>query len=260
MRPRALSAVLFLTTACTFGETSCIAEGAVVDTPDGPRAIETLAVGDRVWAVDTRTGERVSTRIVGIRTATRECLALELPDGGSLVCTPDHPVYDPDSEHYVPAVRWLERQATRILRVDDRGVRIERVVSVRTGVGVRRVFDLTVESELHDFVASGVLVHNKSPIYCTPGDDPYCTDETTSPDDATTATGTGSSGGTDTQGDTTTSTAASSDETGASSDDTSSGSEETGASSDDTGSSSEETAASADDTGSGSSDSSSSGA
>src|SRR5688500_3550520 len=153
MRYALASVLLLSTTACTeqFHD-SCVAEGATVATPDGLRAIESLRVGDSVWAVDPRTRERIPARISAVRAATRECLALELSDGASLVCTPDHPVYDPDAEQFVPAVRWLEGRATRTLRVDEEGARVEGVVSVRADAGLRRVFDLTVGSEHHDFV------------------------------------------------------------------------------------------------------------
>lgn len=171
--------LLVLGPACYF-TTSCVAEGAQVSTPQGPRAIERLRVGDAVWAVDPATGQRVSTRITEIRSATRECLALQLGTE-ALECTPDHPIYSPASNAYVPAVSFLEGRAHEILRVDDEGARVEPVLSVRSDVGLRRVFDLTVESEHHNFIANGVLVHNKSPG-CNDGEtDNICDDYTTGP-------------------------------------------------------------------------------
>ena len=163
--------VLALEPACYF-ETSCVAEGALVATPQGLRAIERLRVGDAIWAVDPHTMQRVATRIAAIRSATRECLALQL-GAGALECTPDHPIYSASSRTYVPAVRFLEGRAHEILRVDEDGARVEPVLAVRSDVGLRRVFDLTVESQHHNFVANGVLVHNKSPS-CEIGD-PDCT-------------------------------------------------------------------------------------
>lgn len=194
---------LALTPGCIIQDNSCVAEGAQIATPQGLRPIEALEVGDLVWAVDPNSGERHSTRVTAIRTATRECLSLQL-GSTSLVCTPDHPIYVPATDTYEPAVSYLERKADTILRVDERGTEVLAVQSVRTDAGMHRVFDITVESPLHNFVANGVLVHNKSPG-CDidgPSDDPNSCNYTSSVDtgdgdetDTDTGTGTGTDGG-----------------------------------------------------------------
>jgi hypothetical protein len=195
------------------GPACCVSEGALVSTPLGPRPIERLRSGDAVWAVDPRTGQRVPARITAIRSATRECLALCV-GGGALHCTPDHPIYCPSSSTYVPAVSFLHGKAREVLAVDDEGTRVAPVEAVRTDVGLRRVFDLTVESEHHSFVADGVLVHNKSYACDVTNDcealdtffEDTSSDSTTGAADGTTAgstsgssssssSGTGSSGG-----------------------------------------------------------------
>lgn len=189
---------------------SCVAEGAQVATPQGPRAIESLRVGDVIWAVDPRTGERVATPIVAIRSATRECLALELPDGTSLVCTPDHPIYVAEQRRFLPAVSFMEGKAEQVLQVEEHGVKAVRVRAVHADAGLHRVFDLTVESELHDFVANGVLVHNKSDDPCDPNDPnqpAFCSEESSGSPPSTaegestddTSTGADSTGGTATE-------------------------------------------------------------
>ncbi|MEM7156571.1 MAG: Hint domain-containing protein [Myxococcota bacterium] len=183
---------LALTSGCIIEETSCVAEGARVATPSGLRAIETLAVGDLVWAVDPGSGERHATRVTAIRTATRECLTLQL-GSTSLVCTPDHPVYVAETGTYLPAVSFLEGKAETMLRVNEQGTEVVRVQAVRTDAGVHRVFDITVESELHNFVANGVLVHNKSPgcnVGGSPNDPDSCDYMPTSTGDAGEATDT----------------------------------------------------------------------
>jgi hypothetical protein len=228
-----LGAVAFVP-ACN--SDSCVAEGAEVSTPQGLRPIESLRIGDEIWAVDPKTGERVATRIVAIKTATRECLALELQGGGALVCTPDHPVYAAESSTFVPAVSFLEGKARQILRVDEEGARVQDVRVVRANVGLRRVFDLTVESEHHDFVADGVLVHNKSdPNECGPYPDCIASTsgDTSTSEESTDEASTSADSGTESSG---------TDDTGSS--DTGSGSDDTGSSSGDTGSSSGDTGSS----------------
>ncbi len=166
-------AISFLSGCIFVEDDSCVADGALVSTPQGLRAIESLRVGDLVWAVDLRTGERIPTPITKIRTATRECLALQLGER-ALQCTPDHPVYSATSKTFVPAIAFLQGEAREVLVVDDQGSRVEPVQAVRTDVGLRRVFDLTVASEHHNFVANGVLVHNKSEACYVTGGQPAC--------------------------------------------------------------------------------------
>ena len=140
----------------------CIARGARVRTPRGTRPIEDLEVGDEVLCVDPELAVTHVTRITWRRVVTRECLTLSF-DGGALQCTSDHPLYCPASKGWHPAGDWALGKRTQLLHVGDDGQRVVEVTSVSTFSGVHDVFDFTVEHELHNFVADGVLVHNKQP-------------------------------------------------------------------------------------------------
>lgn len=160
MNKTLLAAAAFSLTAC--GGLFCIARGALVSTPRGKRRIEDLVVGDTVWCVDPESGERVEAPLVQVRSAKREIMRLE-GDGFSLRCTTDHPLYDPVAKEWSAAGDWVLGKRTALLRVED-GARPS-VVQVSTRViadGLADVFDLSVEHALHNFVADGVLVHNKS--------------------------------------------------------------------------------------------------
>ena len=141
---------------------SCIAAGVRVTTPGGSVPIEQLRVGDRVMSVDVATGALVGVTVTAIREAERECASLELEDGNTLVCTPDHPVFDPDSGTYRYAGDWVSGEATRLLVELEGNVRRSAVRGRKVYAGVRRVFDLTVDGPHSNFVANGVVVHNKS--------------------------------------------------------------------------------------------------
>ena len=147
----------------------CIARGARVRTPKGDRPIEDLAVGDEVVCVDPDLGVTHSTRVTWRRVSKRECITLSF-SGGSLQCTTDHPLYCPESKGWHPAGDWALGKRTSLLRVDGKGQRVVKVESVSMFSGVHEVFDLTVEHELHNFVADGILVHNKSPARQTCAD------------------------------------------------------------------------------------------
>jgi hypothetical protein len=148
----------------------CIARGARVRTPRGDRPIEALEVGDEVLCVDPDLGVTHVTRITWRRASQRECLMLSF-DGGALQCTSDHPLYCPSSKAWHPAGDWALGKRNSLLQVTGEGQRVIEVTSVSTFSGVHDVFDLSVEHPLHNFVADGVLVHNKQPppITCADG-------------------------------------------------------------------------------------------
>lgn len=173
-------------------DTYCVADGAMIDCPEGRRPIESLRVGDQVLAVDPHTHERVATEIVAMKSTRRECLELDF-GGGALRCTPSHPLYDPDADDYFPASEWADGTRKRLLLVDSKDVQPVVVKEIRPYVGVATVHDITVEALLHNFVADGVLVHNKSPP-----EDTWTSGDETGPGDSGTDDGTGTSGGTDT--------------------------------------------------------------
>lgn len=153
-----LSVVLGASAAC------CVAKGTRVRTKRGERLVEALQVGDEVTCIDPVTGQRVSTILSAMRTAQRECVTLST-NRGVLKCTTDHPLYDPDTATWADAGDWVLGKRSSLLWVPEADdAALERVVvEAGTTVSLDQVFDLTVEHELHDFVANGLLVHNKPP-------------------------------------------------------------------------------------------------
>jgi hypothetical protein len=151
--------LLFLGQGCWL---LCIAEGSLISTPRGRCLIELLREGDTVYSVDTDTGELVEARIIGVRRGVRECMSFELCGGERLRCTPDHPLYEPDSSSYRVAGEWIRSGASTIARVVEGRVLAQAVTSVSAYVGLMEVFDLTVDGPHANFIADGVIVHNKS--------------------------------------------------------------------------------------------------
>jgi hypothetical protein len=157
----------------------CLAAGTMVATPDGPRPIETLVEGMRVFSVDVESGRRVVTTVTAVRAARRECLALWLDGRTHLIATPDHPVYRPSASDYVPAGDFVTEAGGDVsVLIDDETFVVRTVERTESYVGVHRVYDITVESRHHNFVANGIVVHNKldlaSPPPDFPGDVPVC--------------------------------------------------------------------------------------
>jgi hypothetical protein len=112
--------------------------------------------------VDPQTGELLATPVTALSRATREVMQLR-GDGFSLTCTTDHPLYDPSARSWSPAGDWVLGSRSELLLVPDDGAppRITSVQTREVSAGLSEVFDVTVEHELHNFVAGGVLVHNK---------------------------------------------------------------------------------------------------
>ena len=150
----------------------CIARGTLVWTPRGKRPIEDLIEQDVVWCIDPVTGEKVASPIIAIKRATHEVMRLS-GAGFTLACTTDHPLYDPLAKIWAPAGDWVLEKRSSLLLVPDDGAqpRPVEVSSRDVFAGLSEVIDLTVMHELHNFVAAGVLVHNKSPRESCKGSD-----------------------------------------------------------------------------------------
>jgi hypothetical protein len=143
------------------GPACCVRAQTRVHTPRGEVAAGSLALGDTVWSVDVTSGELRENRLVAVRRATRECVALHWP-GGTLICTPDHPLHDPERGVYRPAGNWVTGGARQLLRGGEAGVGPVLVERTEVFAGLHEVVDLTLAGEPHNFLAAGLVVHNKS--------------------------------------------------------------------------------------------------
>ena len=155
-----VGAAATLSVAC--GPTTCVARGTRIQTPRGQRRVEELVVGDEVIAVNPHTGEHEVTTITDVRFSDREHGAITF-GATTLHVTSDHPLFDPQTREFHPAGDWLLGLRTQLLAFDGD---MPEVTVTRTFAGIETVFDLTVASPLHTFVAEGIVVHNKQPIQC----------------------------------------------------------------------------------------------
>jgi hypothetical protein len=146
-----------LSRVATFAQAAptCLAEGTLIATVDGPVAIESLTPGQRLAGWDTSAGRAVETRVVGLLArGDRPVAVITLDDGTTLRATAEHPFWSADER------RWrLASELTpgmTLTRTDGTTVAVR---SRGTFDGSARVFDLSVTAP-HDYFANGVLVHN----------------------------------------------------------------------------------------------------
>lgn len=132
---------------------SCIKEGTLISTPEGPRPIESLRIGDQVWTLSANR-ERQVGQVVGTRTASvDEIIDVQASTGPMLSATQEHPVSVNGS--WVPMGQLTPDMP---LTVETGDASIE---SIKRRRGKTAVVDLTVTPN-SNFFANGILVHNKT--------------------------------------------------------------------------------------------------
>jgi len=131
----------------------CIVEGTWIDTPTGRRRIEDLRVGDDVQSGEPGGCYRTGKVMRSIPARAFGYLRIRLSNGEELCVTGVHPIWA--AGQWVPA----EKLVPGTILEGPEGSKS--VVSVATNHSWVRVYDLEVVPD-PNFVASGVMVHNKS--------------------------------------------------------------------------------------------------
>lgn len=138
----------------------CFEEGTLVATPDGPRRIEEVEIGDSVLAWNPETGETTTEIVTAlIRPEPKLLWRLEARDADGeterFFVTDDHP-------WFVEGVGWMETRhlaaGQRIETADDRGLTI---LDIAPTDRIARTYTLTVTGP-HTFLVGedGAVVHN----------------------------------------------------------------------------------------------------
>jgi filamentous hemagglutinin len=75
----------------------CLAAGSLIDTPNGPAAVENLEIGDSVWTMN-KAGERVIGTVIELGSvrvpSTHQVIHILLSGGRELWASPGHPTAD----------------------------------------------------------------------------------------------------------------------------------------------------------------------
>jgi len=96
---------------------------------------------------------------------------VELADGTTIQVTREHPFYSPDESRYKPIGEF--KPGEQLARIgQDEKLKAIGVAGVKAVRGEFTVYNLSVDSSHENYVAAGVLVHNKTP---TPSPDQVST-------------------------------------------------------------------------------------
>jgi hypothetical protein len=139
------------------GTLPCFSAETVVQTPDGPRAIADVRVGDMIWTYDFSTRSRVVRRVLQLhRGRTRAFYGIRLRDR-VVRATSQHRFWV-ESEGAWRTAETLTRDMM-LLHMD--GGMVEVLAAEREAEGDAETFNVSVEEFPMFFVGAGVLVHNQ---------------------------------------------------------------------------------------------------
>lgn len=145
------------------GWTSCFVAGTLIDTPFGPRPIETLSPGEEVFSMSS--AGRMEKNRVGqfFKHEVNSYLKIKFSSGSELKVTEEHPIYVSNFADYVEAgklrVGMLVVQAGK-----DGELGTQEILSIEKIETPETVYNISVD-ENHNYFAEGILVHNKQ-MWC----------------------------------------------------------------------------------------------
>ncbi|MFI7224835.1 polymorphic toxin type 27 domain-containing protein [Nonomuraea angiospora] len=135
----------------------CFPAGTLVDTEQGPRKIEDIRVGDRVWAADPETGRRTLRQVTRLFHRSVDALVRITTGSGTLSASEGH-------RFWVQGRGWVQSQELRPGdALQDPSGAAERVLAVSETGGPVDVYNFEVETDHTYYVYAGstpVLVHN----------------------------------------------------------------------------------------------------
>jgi hypothetical protein len=134
---------------------NCFPAGTKVATASGPKAIQRIRVGDRVWARDLTTGRSQLRQVAGLFSKRADRILRINVAGAVISVTPQHPFYSPDKG-------WVDaghlQRGDQLLARDGRTLTIKAISSRATHT---TVYNFEVEGDHNYYITSAqLLVHN----------------------------------------------------------------------------------------------------
>ena len=146
---------------------TCFTGETLILTPDGYQRIDHLTVGDAVLSYDHATGEFVESPVATLFSKeVAGYLLVTLANGKEIRVTESHPFYDPHTDTY-RAINSFH-PGDMLAQASPDGLSDVRIVSIEPVNEPVAVYNLHVANENHNYLAAGVLVHNKTPTPTPP--------------------------------------------------------------------------------------------
>ena len=140
--------------ANTGGGGGCVPYGTLIETPAGSRLVELIHPGDEVTSLRLGiAGQRANARVVSIKTGRADC-CIQLGQGW--IVTGSQPVRTADGWREASALR----SGDRVMNGCGEFVTIEPPKIIHAYF---EVFDLAIDDPSHNYIANGLLCHNKYP-------------------------------------------------------------------------------------------------
>lgn len=155
--------LLILFSGCEKNGVTCVSEDTLILTPNGNIPVERLKTGDEVYSYDFSRGILVPAKIANIRRGYDRCIRFKTDSGAGLCVTTDHPIYSPETRTYEKALKWISAELSEFYMLEQNKTVKANVTLLPIGSEKVKVFDISVDSPFGNFIANGILVHNKTP-------------------------------------------------------------------------------------------------
>jgi len=145
--------VVGLLTPILFPESVCFLPGTSIETPEGPKPIETVKLGEKIYTRCADGKNEIGAVTACIKRSTQKWLTIQFENGSSLGVTPEHP-FGVHGGGWRPAGELNLGDAV-LTRSGE-----TKVLSVQWQQSEVTVYNLTVEPH-HTYFAGDILVHNR---------------------------------------------------------------------------------------------------
>jgi hypothetical protein len=136
--------------------------GTQISTPLGLKLIENINIGDEVYSVNLFTNELFKKKIIDkYKIPAKNTLNVSFNDGTNLIVTQEHPFWNPTIQSY-EKIKYFN-VGDKVLSIKNSISKILAITSITplTLYDGQPVYNLHVDGEFNNYLANGILVHNK---------------------------------------------------------------------------------------------------
>lgn len=161
--------LLIFLVGCDKNGVMCVSGDTPILTPSGNIPAEKLNIGNEIFSYDLTRNILIPAKIADIRRGYDRCIRFGIYSGARLRVTVDHLIFSPETGNYERALKWQSAELSIFYAIGEGMPKTPIVTPLGIDLKKVEVFDITVDSPFGNFIANGILMHNKTPpIYPTP--------------------------------------------------------------------------------------------